>query len=71
MAILTLKKIHQNTGFNDGREVKISRADVKNTVLLSRLNVRSNFMLRSLFHLAGRGVPRNTNIGQPKTELEP
>lgn len=70
MAILTLKKVHQNTGFNDGREVKISRKDVKNTVLLSRLNVRSNFMLRRLFHLAGRGVPRNTNIGQPKTELE-
>jgi len=70
MAILTLKKVHQNTGFNDGREVKISRKDVKNTVLLSRLNVRSNFMLRRLFLLAGRGVPRNTNIGQPKTELE-
>lgn len=70
MAVRTLKKIHQNKGFSDARDVKISRGEVGRTMLLSRITVRSNIMLRSLFHLAGRGMPRNTRLGPPRTLLD-
>lgn len=57
MAVLTLRKINKHKDFNTGQQVKISRNSVKVTVLVTRLTVRNDYMLRSLFHLAGRGLP--------------
>jgi hypothetical protein len=70
MAVRTLKKVHRNKTFNNGFEVRISRPEVKRTMLLCRMNARSNMMLRGLFHASGRGMPRNKNIGTPRTVLE-
>jgi farnesyl-diphosphate farnesyltransferase len=57
MAILTLRKINRHKDFVTGRQVKISRRSVKATVLAARATAGSDRMLRSLFWLAGRGVP--------------
>jgi farnesyl-diphosphate farnesyltransferase len=57
MALLTLGKIRRNPGFSDGAQVKISRRSVKLVIVASRLSVRSNLMLKTLFPLAGMGLP--------------
>ncbi len=64
MAVLTLKKIHQNPYFSASDEVKISRRSVKATVLTTRLCHRSDALLKGLFHLASLGLP-----GPAKAEL--
>jgi farnesyl-diphosphate farnesyltransferase len=56
MAVLTLKKIKQNLGFTRSETVKISRSNVKAVVLASRLTVRSNFLLSTLFNLSSQGL---------------
>jgi farnesyl-diphosphate farnesyltransferase len=58
MALLTLRKINRRKDFIAGNEVKISRRSVRATILAARASVGSDRMLRSLFRLAGRGVPR-------------
>jgi farnesyl-diphosphate farnesyltransferase len=70
MAVRTLKKVDQNKAFNKGSEVRISRREVKRTMLFCRMNARSNIMLRGLFYASGRGMPRSKNIGSPKTVFE-
>lgn len=57
MALLSLRKIHNSQQFLDGDEIKISRKTVKMVIILSRIFVRSNIMLKILFRIAGRGVP--------------
>ncbi len=57
MAVLTLRKIHQNPQFRRGGEVKISRRAVKTTILTANLTARSNAALRMAFNLAARGLP--------------
>jgi farnesyl-diphosphate farnesyltransferase len=57
MAILTLRKINKHKDFVTGNQVKISRRSVKATILATRVTVGSDHMLRSLFNLAGRGLP--------------
>lgn len=57
MAMLTLRKINRHKDFSAGQQVKISRNSVKTTVLVTRLTVRNDAMLRRLFQLAGRGLP--------------
>lgn len=57
MAVLTLRRIAENPRFAQGGEVKITRSQVKQTVLLCRLGVRSNTYLRLLFNRASRGLP--------------
>lgn len=54
MAVLTLKKIKQNLDFKHSEQVKISRKNVKATILATRLAGRSNTLLTLLFHLTGR-----------------
>lgn len=57
MAILTLRKIDKHKDFVTGNQVKISRRSVKATILATRVALGSDYMLRALFNLAGRGLP--------------
>ncbi len=56
LAVMTLRRIHDNPGFTDGSQVKVSRRTVWTTVGLTSLLTRSNAALRALFAvLAGGG----------------
>jgi farnesyl-diphosphate farnesyltransferase len=57
MAVLTLRKIHQNPGYTHGNQVKISRRAVKTTILACDIAQHSNRALELLFNMAGRGMP--------------
>lgn len=57
MAVLTLRKINKHKDFSSGQQVKISRGSVKATIIATRLTVSHDHLLRSLFYLAGRGLP--------------
>ncbi len=57
MAVLNLRKIHQNPYFSHSEEAKISRRSVKATVLTTRLCHRSDALLKGLFHIASMGLP--------------
>lgn len=65
MAMLTLRKINRNPGFTSGKQVKISRNSVKATVLLSGLTVKYDGMLKSIFRLLGKDLPKVTIPRQP------
>jgi len=56
-ALLTLRKINKNLDYTDGSQVKISRFSVKGTVLMSRLAVQNDGLLRLLFYLAAFRLP--------------
>ncbi|MEE9395816.1 MAG: phytoene/squalene synthase family protein [Methylococcales bacterium] len=56
MAVLTLKKIRGNLDFSDSSQVKISRKQVKATILATRLTARSNLALRLLFKTSSTGL---------------
>ena len=58
MAVLTLNKIKKNPSFTEGNQVKISRVDVKLTILITSFFVTNNTILRYLFKLSGRNLPR-------------
>ncbi|MEO1052016.1 MAG: phytoene/squalene synthase family protein [Bacteroidota bacterium] len=60
MAILTLKKINHNKGFTDSGEVKISRKSVKRTIIATHLTAKSDLMLKLLFNLSRKGLPRTS-----------
>lgn len=57
MAVLTLRRIHENPHFMSGQDVKISRRSVKATIILTSLSARSDLALKSLFGLAATGLP--------------
>lgn len=52
MAVLTIKKIRKNPNFKNSKDVKISRRQVKATILATNISVRSNTLLSILFHMA-------------------
>ncbi len=56
-AVLTLRKINNHLDFSAGKQVKISRRSVKSTILATRLTMSHDRLVRSLFFLAGRGLP--------------
>jgi len=56
-ALLTLRKINKNLDYTDGSQVKISRSSVKGTVLLSRLAVQNDGLLKLFFYLAAFRLP--------------
>lgn len=64
MAILTLRKINRHRDFSISNQVKISRRSVKATIITSRLTATHDRMLKSIFHLAARGLP-----SAPKHEI--
>lgn len=57
LAVLTLRKIHNNPQFTAGHQVKVSRRAVKATILTSNLAARSNGALSLIFNLSARGLP--------------
>jgi 4,4'-diapophytoene synthase len=57
MALLTLRKIHNNPAFTAGPQVKITRRSVAGTVLVANLFVARDGMLRWLFELVAAGLP--------------
>lgn len=54
MAVLTLKNIKQNLSFNKSEQVKITRKDVKKTILVSKISARSNLLLSMIFNFTSR-----------------
>jgi farnesyl-diphosphate farnesyltransferase len=64
MALLTLRKIHNNPGFTSGKQVKITRRAVTGTVLVANTLVRRDRALHWLFDLVARGLPAATATAQ-------
>ena len=58
MAVLTLRKLHDNPLYVSGQDVKISRRSVKLTVAVTTLCARHNLLLKGLFQVASWGLPR-------------
>ena len=56
MAVLTLNEIKQHLDFNDSSQVKITRKDVKQTILTTKIIGRSNFLLSLLFDLKSKNL---------------
>lgn len=57
MAILTLRRINQRRNFTEGQQVKISRRQVKATMVVSHLASHHNASLRWLFAWLSRPLP--------------
>ncbi len=57
MAVLTLRKIHRHKRYRSGQEVKITRASVKATIILSNLLVSFDTLLKLLFNIMVRDFP--------------
>ncbi|NIA13154.1 MAG: squalene/phytoene synthase family protein [Nitrospiraceae bacterium] len=64
LAVLTLQRLNAHRDFNSGDQVKITRASVKKTALVTMLFGRSNRLMRSIFRLASRGLPTKATPGQ-------
>ena len=60
MAILTLNNINKRRDFTAGGEVKVSRKAVKAAIMVTNVTLRSDYLLKLLFGLAGRGLPIST-----------
>ena len=56
MALLTLKNIKNNLHFTDSDHVKITRKDVKKTILACKLSVRSNTLLSLLYNMSSAAL---------------
>ncbi|NNC63708.1 MAG: squalene/phytoene synthase family protein [Gammaproteobacteria bacterium] len=57
LAVLTLRKIHNNPGFTSGADVKVSRRTVKATILTTNIALKSNRALKLVFDRAADGLP--------------
>lgn len=57
LAVLTLRKIERTPRFTAGSQVKVSRAAVAMTRILTSLALRNDRMLMRLFERAARGLP--------------
>ena len=57
LAVLTLRKIERTPRFTAGSQVKVSRAAVAMTRILTSLAVRNDRMLLRLFERAATGLP--------------
>ena len=57
LAVLTLRKIHNNPAFAAGAEVKVSRRTVKATIMTTNLTLMSNRAVRMVFDRAADGLP--------------
>jgi farnesyl-diphosphate farnesyltransferase len=70
MAVLTLNNIKKNLDFNHSDQVKITRKDVKKTILASKLTARSNTLLSLLFNLSSRHLKTTDWQYLPETAKE-
>jgi farnesyl-diphosphate farnesyltransferase len=59
MAMLTLRKINNNPGYDNGEQVKISRNSVKATVAVTTLTVKQDAVLKVLFRILGKRLPHS------------
>lgn len=57
LALFTLQNIKNNLDYSCSRDVKIPRSTTRRIILVSNTCIRSNFLLKSLFHLAAQGLP--------------
>ena len=57
MALLTLRQIYNHPGYDNGRDVKISRLAVRITVLICNVAQYSNRSVDFIFALASEGLP--------------
>ncbi|MGH8580999.1 MAG: phytoene/squalene synthase family protein [Gammaproteobacteria bacterium] len=57
MAVLTLRKIHRHKRYSSGKEVKITRASVKATIIVTNLLVSFDSLLKLLFNVMVRDLP--------------
>ncbi len=57
LAVLTLRKIERNPRFTAGAQVKITRSAVGMTLLLTKIALRNDWLLRRLFAQAAQGLP--------------
>jgi 4,4'-diapophytoene synthase len=64
MAVLTLRKINNNSEFNAGEQVKISRRSVKATIIFTNLLTRNDALLNLLFKLTASGLPKEKLAGK-------
>lgn len=69
MAVLTLKNIKNNLGFNESNQVKITRKDVKKTIFISKLTARSNSLLSLLFNMTSHSLNTPDWHYSPHTEI--
>ena len=65
MAVLTLRRIHARLYFRAGDEVRISRASVGATVVVTDLTVRRDPILRGLFAFFTRPLPPVPGVSAP------
>ena len=63
MAIQTLRRICANPGFASESEVKISRFQVRGTVVVTSAALHSNRALRWLFHALAQPLPSANRLG--------
>jgi len=59
MAVPTLDRIYHNSDFSDGREVKISRREVRGIVRKYGFFAGQDWIVRSLFRRASAGLPQS------------
>ncbi|MDI3260237.1 MAG: phytoene/squalene synthase family protein [Sinobacteraceae bacterium] len=57
LAVLTLRNLHRRPQFASGAEVKVSRAAVARTIMVTNVAVAHDTLLRRLFALAWRDLP--------------
>jgi farnesyl-diphosphate farnesyltransferase len=68
MAVLTLQKINKTRNYSSAGDVKISRESVRKIILVSNATLRSNFLLKTFFKFAARGLPAPSSL---KSHLQP
>lgn len=56
MAILTLRNLNRTRNYTSERDVKISRRTVKAVILVTKVTIRSNYLLQRLFDITTRGL---------------
>jgi farnesyl-diphosphate farnesyltransferase len=57
LAVLTLRKIEQNPRFTAGVQVKVPRSAVAMTRICTDIGLRRDWLLRTMFRFAARGLP--------------
>lgn len=62
LAVLTLRRIRDNPGFDAGSQVKVSRRTVRGTVRVTSAVCRSNALIKGLFAWSARGLPLTPEV---------
>ena len=58
MAIMSLRNINKKRDYMSGSDIKISRRTLQTIILATTITVMSNYLLRKLFDLMARGLPK-------------